>query len=157
MEEIPAIAKYGFGGAAALLSALALLWYAARRRREAKSEERRAALRAELADAEKRHAACLEGGDALGAVSEARRIDRLRSRLARLGPAAVLLCVLPLSGCRAPAPEARAVVLSDHCRAVSPGDTVPDLPAGESRWWLCTPRGLRLMMPADAALPPENP
>lgn len=154
MDDLPNIAKYGIGGALALLAALALLWYRARLGREAKAEERREALRAELADAEARHSAALFCGDAAGAVREARRIDRLRRRL---GLGAALVGVLLLSSCRTPPAEVRVVALSEHCRAIAPGETVPPLPEGEAVYWLCTPTGLRLMMPADSDLPEARP
>lgn len=156
MDDLPNIAKYGIGGALALLSALALLWYRHRLNREARSDEERAALQAELADARAKWAACEFREDAAGMASEARRIDRLRRRLGL--PLLVLMAGL-CPACRTPAPpaEPRVVVLSEHCRTAAPGDTVPELPAGETRWWLCTSTGLRLMMPADADIPMEKP
>ena len=59
------------------------------------------------------------------------------------------------AGCasRRSQPEPRVVVLSEHCRTIAPGETVPDLPKGEPVYWLCTPTGLELMMPADSNLP----
>ena len=164
MDDLPNIAKYGIGGALALLSALALLWYRARLGRVEKDEARREALQAELADARAKWAACEFCGDAAGMASEARRIDRLRRRLG-LPLLAGLMAGLPLQisatpeepGTPAPPAEPRVVVLSEHCRTAAPGETVPELPAGETRWWLCTSTGLRLMMPADADIPVEKP
>lgn len=152
MEGLGNIASYGWAGAAALLVALLVLAFVRRVKKEDAKEADREALAAELRDAEARHSAMLFAGDAAGAVREARRIDRLRRRL---GLGAALLC-LALGGCRsapAPEPEVRTVVLSEHCRVVHPGDTVPELPEGEPLYWLCTPTGLEMMMPADSTLP----
>ena len=45
-----------------------------------------------------------------------------------------------------PLPVGRYVI------APAPGDAVPPLPAGETRWWLMSaPTGLRLLLPADEA------
>ena len=59
------------------------------------------------------------------------------------------------AGCvsRRAEPEPRVIVLSEHCQTAAPGDTVPPLPEGEPRWWLCTPTGLRMMMPDDCDFP----
>ncbi len=70
---------------------------------------------------------------------------------ATLAVAALLSLSLP--GCRTVQPAPRVIVLSEHCRTVRPGETVPDLPKGEPIFWLCTPTGLELMMPADSNLP----
>lgn len=156
MEGLGNIASLGWAGAAALLVALLVLAFLRRAKREDAKEADREALAAELRDAEARHSAMLFAGDAAGAVREARRIDRLRRAL---GLGASLL-VLALGGCRHPAPaaepEVRTVVLSEHCRVVHPGDTVPELPQGETIFWLCTPTGLEMMMPADSLLPPAQ-
>ena len=66
---------------------------------------------------------------------------------------ALAFSVCAAIGCRATAPEPRVIVLSEHCQSAAPGDTVPPLPAGEPRWWLCTPTGLRMMMPDDCDFP----
>jgi hypothetical protein len=154
MDGLGNIASYGWAGAAALLVALLVLAFLRLVKREDAKEADREALAAELRDAEARHSAMLFAGDAAGAVREARRIDRLRKAL---GLGASLL-VLALGGCRHPAPEpvVRTVALSEHCRVVHPGDTVPELPEGEGVFWLCTPTGLEMMMPADSLLPPRT-
>lgn len=78
---------------------------------------------------------------ALAAYVEARETAR------RLGVATLAALVLgACAGCRSPAP-AEPTVLDDHVRIVAPGDVVPPLPSGQTRWWLCTPRGLSMVAP----------
>lgn len=80
--------------------------------------------------------------------------ETLAAFLPYLAAAALLvLGVLLISSCRTSPPAPRVLVLSEHCQTASPGDTVPPLPEGETRWWLCTPTGLRLMLPADSDIP----
>ena len=153
MEELASIARGGWAAAVAILAALALAILTARNHRLAKTDEERAALADELREAEAAHRAHLRGGDTVGAIREARRINRLRRRLGLPAAALVLMAALCTAcpGCRT-APT-RTLVLSEHCRTILPGQTVPDLPAGEPLFWLCTPTGLELMMPADSDLP----
>ena len=158
MDDLPSIAQYGIGGALALLAALAFA--VARRafaRRDA-GEAARLAREEELRQAEAEWAAASFCGDAARMHSTKRRIDRLRRLLGR-SAAVAALCGLCLGcGCRtAPAPaEVRVVALSEHCRVARPGETVPALPEGEPHWWLCTPTGLAMLLPADSTLPPAQ-
>lgn len=104
---------------------------------------------AELADAEREwRDAILNGTVAM--VQEARRkVVDLRAELMRLKQAmAGLLVLLVCAGCATREAAEKVVVVSDHAQIVEPGFIVPDYPDGETRWWLCTPTGLELMVPA---------
>lgn len=88
-----------------------------------------------LAEAERDYAAAIKRRDALRKA---------------LGVSAImaLLAACLLSGCQnAQAPQ--PVILNDHVRLVAPGDTVPPLPEGETRWWLLTPRGMDMVSPLE--------
>lgn len=145
------IATGGLGAALALLAAAIYAWTRSRlARRDAADDERRD-LEEQLRTARAQWSAANFCGDAARAVALRRRIDYLKRRL---GAVAVLAAALALAaGCAARPAAVRTVILSDHCRTVAPGDEVPPLPAGEPHWWLCTPTGLDLLLPADAERP----
>lgn len=154
MEEIPSsVAQYGWGGAAALLVLLLLAVFLRRSSREDAAVRERRALEAELVRAQADWAAANHAGDAPRMHAARGRINRLRGLL---GKGAALVGVLLLSSCRSPAPPppaVRTVALSEHCRTIAPGETVPPLPEGEGVYWLCTPTGLEMLLPADSILP----
>lgn len=84
-----------------------------------------------------------------------RRLDGMRAEGWHKFPLALALAAgLLLAGCRAPQAQAPAVVVptGEHILLPAPGDVVPPLPAGEPRWWLLTPTGLSLLLPADAPI-----
>ena len=135
------------GGAtwAAALGALTAFFAWLAKRTSRRESERRAYRRA--CDAWKE---AISKGDALGAAEEKRKIDLMRRKgWHRLS--VVLVASLAIAGCKT-----ETVALTDHVRVIEPGETVPPLPAGEKVWWLCTPRGLTLLLPADADIPEEK-
>lgn len=148
MEDIASIAKGGWAAAAAIIAAIAFFAFRARQRRVEKDEEKRSALEDELKDANAKWAAAEFCKDVPGMAREARRIDSIKRRL---GLPVAILCAALAAGCASQ--KVRTVILSEHCRTAAPGDIVPELPEGESRWWLCTSTGLRIMMPSDANIP----
>lgn len=148
MDDIAGIAKGGWAAAAAIIAAIAYVLFKARQGRVEKDEEKRSALEEELKDARAKWAAAEFCKDVPGMNREARRINTIRRRL---GLPVAILCAALAAGCASQ--KVRTVILSEHCRTAAPGDTVPDLPEGETRWWLCTSTGLQMMMPADADLP----
>lgn len=65
----------------------------------------------------------------------------------------LVVALVALSGCRTSKPEPASSVMipvGTHIRQPAPGDIVPHLPEGESRWWLCTPTGLSMLLPIDS-------
>lgn len=144
MEDIPNLAQYGWGGAAALIIGLLLLLFQRRARREDEAKAKAKAREEELVKAQAQWAAAIHRGDALEARRLKERIDAIRA-------AGLCLALSALVSCKAPEP--RTVVLSEHCRAIMPGETVPPLPPGETTYWLCTPSGLFMLLPAGSAIP----
>ena len=97
----------------------------------------------------------IEQGDAAEASQIAIELDEMRKKGWNIAPAlvlcaGVLACSLSASCTSPPAPAPETVLLSDHVRIVKPGDTVPDLPQGESFWWIATPKGMLHLLPSDA-------
>lgn len=150
MDDLPQAATW----ATAAAIALGILWAVLKRRWHRRDKDEQKLVDAEnavysaadivadarengtaeaLAEAEKDYAAAI------------RRRDALRKAL---GVSAIMALLAVLSGCRnAPAPQ--PVILNDHVRLVAPGDTVPPLPEGETRWWLLTPRGMDMVSPLE--------
>ena len=57
------------------------------------------------------------------------------------------------AGCHSTKPDPVPPVMipiGTHIQQPAPGDVVPPLPEGESRWWLCTPTGLSMLLPTDS-------
>ena len=153
-QDISTLASYGWAGGFVLLVALLFYIFLRRSRAEDEAHRERARQKQELEELETSWATALTRGDLARAHALKLRIDELRKALGL-----ALLCLV-LCGCRsapAPAPEVRTVALSEHCRAVAPGDTVPELPPGESLYLLCTPTGLRMLLPAGSTIPVEKP
>lgn len=152
MDDLPNIAQYGWGGAFALV--VALLFWLFRRREKREDEARKTAAehREAYAAALRDWEAAIEAGDAAAAAAHAEELERMRKWGWNALPLVVAgLCLA--AGCRAPravSAPVSPVLLTEHVRIVKPGDTVPELPAGESRWWLCTPTGMRRLLPSDA-------
>ena len=123
----------------------------------------RRARKSDASDAERKaHRAQYE--KTLGEWSEAiqagkiARAMRLRRRLAAMRAAGWFALVLLLAGCAAPKTEVVATLpTGEHILLPLPGDTVPPLPDGEPRWWLCTPSGLRMLLPDESLLLLETP
>lgn len=133
-----------------------------------KRDRRQASLRAELRTAwkeEKRARKAWQNavneGTAEEAVRAAREVAVVRKRIdalrRSLGITLFVALVVPLAGC-ASKPEVREKIvhLDAHVRIVSPGDTIPDYPEGEDRWWLATPTGLLSLVPAFPRAPGEG-
>ena len=150
LSELPNLAQTGWGGAAALVIGLLLFLFVKRAKKEDEAVQRRREQEAELARHEAAHVAALHRGDAVAVVEEKRIIDELRKGLGLLCAVAALLLS---GGC---ASQTKIVVLSEHCRTITPGETVPDYPNGETVYWLATPTGLRMMLPAGSAVPKEG-
>lgn len=97
--------------------------------------------------------AAIGRGYTFDAMEIKRQLDAMRAAGWNKFPLALALAAgLLLAGCRAPQAQAPAVVVptGEHILLPAPGDVVPPLPAGEPRWWLLTPTGLSLLLPADA-------
>ena len=146
MQDIPTVATWAAVALAAIVFAAAVVRRKWSRRDAAERgrAERRNAYIAALEEWQD----SVERGDAEGARRLKLDIDRMRRDGWHLVAAAAL--AIAVSGCRSPAPPPEPVVLSAHLQIVAPGDTVPPLPGGEPRWWLATPTGLGLLLPADA-------
>ena len=146
--DITQIATGGVG--AALAIAAALVWYLVRRRADSQDRKaaKRAALEEQLKHAKAEWAAAAFCGDPARVHATARKVSAIEKQIAKLS--AIVLCAL-CAGCVGAKVE--TVVLSEHCRVVHPGDTVPDLPEGQPYYWLLTPKGLVQMLPASADVP----
>lgn len=139
--------------AGAACAALALFgWWLVRR------DRRRAELMAEyrkrLEDERRAYEAWADAsrnGTALDVRRTAAALDAIRKALdalkASMPALAALLCAATLSGCVARGAPERVVRLDEHIRVVRPGETVPDYPDGETRWWLLSPAGLLEFVP----------
>lgn len=80
-----------------------------------------------------------------------RKINDMRSHGWHLLALAIVSGML--AGCRSPKADPRPPVLipvGSHILQPAAGDIVPPLPEGESRWWLCTPTGLSMLLPQDS-------
>jgi hypothetical protein len=147
LDALTSLSGVGWPGAivaVVLFAAIAIIMLA-RRRAERKAEA--AAKRATYRAAVEAHVAmCQQGADPQLIAAKARDIDEMRRRGWHL--LAVALCVA-LCGCGSP--RAVEIPVGSYAAVVEAGDTVPPLPAGESRWWLMSaPTGIRLMMPHDS-------
>ena len=65
----------------------------------------------------------------------------------------LLLLISLMAGCTTNAVVPPVLIpTGDHIILPQPGDIVPQLPAGESCWWLTTPTGLSFLLPVDAPI-----
>lgn len=63
-------------------------------------------------------------------------------------PAMAFVLTLTLAtGCASTKVKERIIQLNDHVKIVQPGETVPEYPNGETRWWLMTPTGMDSVIP----------
>jgi len=149
LNSILNLTTLGWSGVAAM--ALGLVAYLIGRRHKSQDDERR--LRKE------RHEKYLatrlawrtaaETGDATAMARLKKELDLMRDKGWHLAP--VVLAVLLMAGCASKAPPPPAtVLLNEHVRTMMPGEVLPDLPAGSSRWWVCTAEGLEQLLPQDA-------
>lgn len=139
--------------AGAACAALALFaWWAVKR--DKRRRELMAEYRSRLEDERRaydaytdavRNGAAIDVRRAAAALDAIRKtLDALRSSMPAL---AALLCAAALAGCTTREGPERVVKLDEHIRVVAPGETVPDYPDGETRWWLLTPAGLLEFVP----------
>lgn len=138
--------------AMAACAAIALVaWLIVNSRRDA--EQREQARRRRRATYESRRTDWLVAigkGQTMDAIEIKRQLDAMR----KAGWHLVAMVVWStLTGCRTPPPPAPAPIpLGTHILQPLPGDPVPALPDGEAVWWLCTPTGLRLLLPEDSPI-----
>lgn len=137
-----------WAGAACAVLAIVAWWLVEREKKRAEMRKRYAQLRGDVLVAEEAYRDALENGTALAVRRAAAELDERRRKMDLVAKAIAGLCVLlVLGGCRTTAPQESIVRLDEHIRIVAPGETVPDYPEGESRWWLCTPSGMMEMVP----------
>lgn len=68
--------------------------------------------------------------------------------------AVVVIASLCAAGCHQKPTKNNAIPIGRYVQAPAPGDTVPELPDGETRWWLLSaPTGFELLMPEGASAP----
>jgi hypothetical protein len=89
-------------------------------------------------------------GTPADARAASRKLEAAQKTLRAARQAFMALCVAMLfAGCAKERVVEKETILrlDEHVRLVQPGDTVPDFPDGETRWWLLTPTGLEEMLP----------
>ncbi len=129
-------------------------------RRDRRTAELKAALSKALAEereARAEYAQAARVGKPEDVCIAARAVEEKRKRIQAIQRSlgvTLFLAAFILAGCRTAEPTERIVRLDAHVRIVAPGDTVPDYPEGEARWWLVTPTGLVSILPQ---LPQEVP
>ena len=91
-------------------------------------------------------------------AAKARELDAMREKgWHELAIAAIVAFAMAATGCQHPDARPVAVMVGTYVAMPRPGEIVPDLPEGESRWWLMSaPTGIRLMMPRDAPVVREG-
>ena len=138
-------------GSIALAACIALTlfgaWLYRRWERRAKAEANLEARMADLKDAQKAYSDAIRNGTPSEAAAAKRSVDAASRRVQEAARMICLAVLAALCGCLAPREVETVVRLDDHVRIVHPGDTVPDYPAGEARWWLLTPKGLEELLP----------
>lgn len=135
--------------AACMAIALLAWWLALRDKRTAELKAELKAAKAAERDAMNAWQDALRNGTTEEAVRAASRADAAgrRVELLRRSIGITLFLLVAACGCATPEPHEKIVRLDAHLRIVSPGETVPDYPDGETRWWLATPTGLEVMVP----------
>lgn len=145
----------GWSLVAAEVLALAAWWLV---KRDKRKQELRAEYRNRLKDeclAFQAYERAVREGTALDAQRAAKTLSAIRESLDDLlkqiracGAFALLAgCALLFQGCITREGPERIVKLDQHIRIVAPGETVPDYPEGQTRWWLLSPEGLVELLP----------
>ncbi len=132
-----------------------LAWYAVRsaNRTDAALASRRHKRRQYLAT-KKEWLAAISRGDTFQAAETKRVLDSMRKQGWHKLEILILFVGLSLlAGCKTNAVVSPVLIpTGQHILLPSPGDIVPPLPVGESRWWLLTPTGLAFLLPSDAPI-----
>lgn len=137
----------GVGWAGAIATALGLvLWLICRKTSLSDEEKAEKAKRREAYEQAKRDwTEAVRNGNTVLAIALKERLDSMRRKGWHLVLAAVLILA---AGCRTTV--VHTIPVGEHILQLQPGDVLPALPAGETRWWALTPSGLEMLLPQDA-------